>query len=42
MGGRTTGHKMRSLCLEGQPLAALEEITGGINPHLDLPSKQVE
>ena len=28
--------------LEGQPLAALDGITGVINPHLDLPSKQVE
>ena len=28
--------------LEGQPVAALDGITGGINPHLDSPSKQVK
>ena len=28
--------------LEGQLLAALDEITGRYQPHLDLPSKQVE
>ena len=32
MGGKKRGHKMRGCCLEGQPLAALDEITGGINP----------
>jgi len=28
--------------LEGQPVAALDGITGGINPNLDSPSKQVK
>ena len=34
--------EQKGYCLEGQPLAALDGITGVINPHLDLPSKQVE
>ena len=32
----------RGDCLEGQPMAALDGINRGINPHLILPSKQVD